>query len=190
MSPIEGKVLRIPYERSAGPLPYEVIARPDFEFQEETTNCQRGVQLAVRLKDGIALPPGATLSAEGFEATGVLVSEMDLDDPRIDAFFDELKGGDIIWAEPRLRRNSYPRGSLGWKKRLHMAYYIGEAGNEDAQHSFPSLTQFTPDTKVIFHGTVIEGATCLWEVGEFTTHYLPVRARRIEPTLQTTPRLK
>lgn len=86
--------------------------------------------------------------------------------------FDELKEGDIIFAQnlrgkggdllKKAKENFETHDD--WLYHLHSAIYLGK--HTDSKH-------------YIWHATNIEGKSVVWDLDKFTHYYLPISSKRV-----------
>ncbi|MFA6094581.1 MAG: hypothetical protein WC757_01710 [Candidatus Paceibacterota bacterium] len=148
------------YELNQGPL----SSREELLGDWNVGNCRRAVQLYLFEKKNVFLKPEEVLCPESYNRTGAFVVS------GADKFsFELLVDGDIIYAE-KIRNKD---GKMVDKSictfpsfeeyliHLHTAVYTGEKDKE------------------IWHGTFIEGSSCLWSLEKFLHFYRPVAAKRV-----------
>lgn len=164
------------YAYTHGPIDTEAEFRAGFP----TGNCRRAVQDYYLKRYGRFLVPDEIYIPQSYESFGeFVVREGETLTP------ERLAAGDVIYAQKR-RSRSGKELALGaelydsrdeWLFSLHSVVYLGLLDDE-AKALLPEGVPYKDGVTYVWHSTVVDGGTVLWDWDTFMHYYAPVSAKR------------
>ena len=146
------KLKQFKYQFDKGPLLLKELEKEDFE----EGNCRLAIQYYFYKVHGLYIKPNLVLNPRGYEKLGrFIIKEKEFTKDSL----EELKEGDVLYADRIRDEKAIKLSKKDWIVRLHSAIYLG--GNK------------------VWHSNFVDKKSGYWSFNKFIKYYKPIAAKRV-----------